>query len=400
MTFIYVDYQSRGIQIGYGEFPAISTDITGTITVSESYDNKMILSIGSYAFSECKFEQIILPDSIEILGSHSFHLSSLKSFTSPKSLKIVGNHSFWYSSILTLDLSTCESEDFQGVVCFADTPLYDVKFPVSLTKISSWNFKNCSLINLTITRNIKTIESAAFIDCQNLSFIVSESPHFVVHNGVLYSKDYKTMYIYPSNSFVDILPTVRYIGNCRAFSGTSLVNFTLKVPLISTSGMLFRRCFSLVRADLTCGRFKYLFTNDFGACTSLTEILLPDTIVAMDTLVFNGCTNLKTIILPKGLKDGNTGLDRSWFTDIYYCGTNLVKGYISRSLNIHVTANYPGNIFMGQTITDKNAVCEMKRCENPSPNAWIEPTINPCYYFPIHMALVSPMILFILSDSE
>lgn len=277
--------------------------------------------------------------------------------------------------------------------------LESIKLPSSLEIITTWSYKKTKITNITITENIKVIEVAAFLDCTELSLIICESPHFVLHNGILYSKDYKTLLMYPANTTSEILPSVRHIDGCKGFSGCSLESFVLKIPLISTGGYLFRRSYNLVSVDLTCGKMTYLNYSDFGWCPLLKEVLLPDTIEVMERSVFLGAGQLTAIKLPSKLINGNNCFDNSIITDVFYCGINVVEGTIStKKINIHVTQNYPGTVFMGKQITDKNSNCEGSKCQLLLPNALFCPTMNQCHYFSYIPSLISPMIIIFLID--
>lgn len=393
IEFIYSSYQSSGIQIGDGTGPAISTEITTKVVVPTTIDSQPVIRIAPYAFERCNFTEIELPDTIESLGNSSFQLCKISHFTAPTSLKTMEIYSFNASSIVTVDLSTCSAELFGGSFLFSEClSLIYVKLPQTLTVIPNWCFRQTLLENITITKNVKEIKDAAFIDCLNLNVFISESPYFVVFNGIVYSPDFKILYCYPSNGTLEILPTVRSIQSCKAFSGCSFKNFTLKIPITYVYRHLFRKCTQVEVIDLTCGVFTTLYYSDFGWCDNLKEVRLPNTVSVFDGKIFPNSLQLKTLVIPSSLVKGGTGFDESFFTDLYFCGVGPVSGQMSYA-KIHVTNQYQGNKFMGISINDKTASCEMTRCPEKYSDIFIcTIPVHNAYYL-IHITLLTPFIL-------
>lgn len=363
VEFTYIEYESRGVQIGDGVNPAISQSINSKIIIPETIDSQQVISIGAHAFENCQFTGIELPNTIEIIGNYAFNYSKILSFTAPPSLKIIEDSAFQKSRLITADLSQCTVKSFIGINIFSSSMLLDVKFPESLEIINEWCFSQTKLQNVTITKNIKQIKQAAFIDCQDLTLFISESPYFEVLNGIVYSPDFKTLYCYPSKCTLEILPTVRYIDSCRAFSACSLTSFVLKSPVKSIGSFIFRKSNEIEFIDLTCGIFTYIGYASFGWCPKLTEVRLPNTVTHMGQRICLYSNLLKTLIVPSELISGATAFNESSLTDIYYCGTGPVTGSISLdNLRIHVTNNYRGSQFMKKGITDRTASCEMQKC--------------------------------------
>lgn len=251
-----------------------------------------------------------------------------------------------------------------GKAVFMESKINFISLPDSLEVIPSWAFKNTPLQELTIPKNLITIEEAAFIECKNLSFFASKSRNFVIHNGVVYNRELTIMHLYPSNSSSEILPTCIKISSACGFSGCSFTNYTLKVALKYVDDYLFRSNRNLEFVDLTCGVFKSLGYTTFGWCTNLREVRLPPTLKSLGDQVFFSTPNLLKIIVPSSFISAGTGFVSSSIIDIHFCGVNPVSYTtgLSSFVRVHVTSSYKSTSFMNVPITDKNAQCNVDTC--------------------------------------
>lgn len=147
------------------------------------------------------------------------------------------------------------------------------------------------------------------------------NPRYMSQDGVVYSKDKKTLVWHPYNlRRVSILKGVERIGE-GAFAGVSME--TLKIPStvkrIDTDA--FRGCTSLksvtmlnkvkkigVRAFYDCvalesitlsNTLKRIEWKAFQGCISLKSITLPDTVEWIDASAFRRCKSLKSIVIPE-----------------------------------------------------------------------------------------------------
>lgn len=150
-----------------------------------------------------------------------------------------------------------------------------ITLPESLVEISNNLFAGCTnLTRINIPKNVSAINETAFINCPALTEITvdNSSSRFSSKNGILYSKDKKTLIRCPekSNNTSDELKTV-------------LVKDAVKVNMIAG--------------------------HAFRGVTNLSEINVTDSVISIGSYAFAN-TGIKKITLPESLSiviDQSTG---------------------------------------------------------------------------------------------
>ena len=230
------------------------TDIT-SVTITGSN----IKTIGKYAFRSCTKLETATLGSVEEIGEYSFqYTNSLSSFTA-NNLVTVGRYAMSRSGIQTLTLSN------------------------TVKTIEGCAFEYSELQTLTIGTGLTTIEYSGygtFQYAQSLATITVDEGNatFSSEDGILYSKDKKTLWVYPmgkTDTEVTVKSGVTTIGD-YAFNG----NTTIK-SLIIPEGV--------TAVNQQALRDMYY----------LERLQLPSTITAFNYTNAIGCSNLKTVVVLK-----------------------------------------------------------------------------------------------------
>jgi hypothetical protein len=194
---------------------------------------------------------VILPEGLtEISGDAFYRCSTLKSVVIPDSV------------------TTIHSSAFQD--CDA---LESITFGSGLTSISNYAFEDCdSLTSINIPDGLNYISDYAFKNCSALASItIPDSVNFI-YNQVFTGTAY---YNNPDNWENGIL----YVGNHIA-----------EVKVASISG-------DYVIREGTAS----IPTGAFMNCTTLTSIVIPDSVRAIKNNTFKGCTSLTKVIIGNGV---------------------------------------------------------------------------------------------------
>ena len=215
------------------------------LVLPDKYDDKYY-DIASYAFIKSALTSVTILDGVQNIGKYAFcDCGSLKRVALPEYMDEI------------------EQGAFYGCIS-----LKDIVLPKDINHISEHLFGECvSLESIIIPKSVKEIKKSAFAGCEKLESITI-----------------------PSN--------VEFIGD-SAFSRCKSIKAVVIPESVVSLGKAFENCISLERVSLLSAITSI---GGFSGCTSLSEIVLPDTIEEIDYGAFSRCYNLKTINLPKGLK--------------------------------------------------------------------------------------------------
>ncbi len=185
-----------------------------------------------------------------------YKMDNLKSITLPDTITKIGDNAFL----------NCKS-------------LVSINIPSGVTEIGTAAFYGCeSLKSFTVPAKVKNIGLTSFERCLSLEniYVDSANQYYTDINGVLYSKDLKTLYQYPAGKVGSsyVIP-----NTVTAVTEGAFANNTLKSVTIPDS-------------VTTIGK------DAFGWST-LEEIVIPDSVTEIGNWAFCGCTQLKSAKLSK-----------------------------------------------------------------------------------------------------
>ena len=199
-----------------------------TCSVTKVTIKSGITRIGSYAFYQCTnmTSATIQGSTVETIGMYAFSgCSSIVSFTIPNGVKTLENYSFsgctslntttFPTSLKRMDVGVFSNTGFTKFTfpssmteippfyCSACSKLKTCDIPEGITKVSEKAFWNCNaLINATIPASVTDLHRTAFSrDTQrNIMkdiFVHKCNPNYADIDGVLFTKDKKTLILYP-----------------------------------------------------------------------------------------------------------------------------------------------------------------------------------------------------------
>lgn len=178
------------------------------------------------------------------------------------------------------------------------------------------DFAGCNLEyaeKITIGKNVSEIGVWAFTNNQKLKeFIVSEeNESFTSRDGVLFTKDMKTILFYPCGGEKEykIPDTVETIRSKAFYKCGGLEKIEMPSSLRSVEEKAFFRCSEMQDFEMP-QQVEEIAKDAFGYCTSLTQIDIPSPIKTIGEYAFYNCTALLSVTV--NAKEENITLGKDW----------------------------------------------------------------------------------------
>lgn len=166
--------------------------------------------IAAQAFMDCKFESVVIPESVTTIGRNAFNgCSSLKSITISNSLKKICLNAFKGCNNLTCvkisDITSWCDIDFQSTWddCYANplylahnlelngNPVTEIVIPDGITEIKASSFINCKCLEkVTLPSSVTKISSRAFYGCSNLVIDVPDTVTKIGNDAFAHCKSF------------------------------------------------------------------------------------------------------------------------------------------------------------------------------------------------------------------
>ncbi|MBR6986061.1 MAG: leucine-rich repeat protein, partial [Ruminococcus sp.] len=290
--------------------------------------------IAERAFEDCsKLNEVILPETIEVIDSYAFkNCPGLSSFSLPSSVKEIRTASFALCSSLESIFFSNRLTSIGDVAFSECTNLKSVVLPDSLTYLGSYAFENCdSFTSITIPGSIETLYGGVLRDCDNLKNVVISQGVKYINRGILtlcpklesitlpntelYFSSEETYwtgseYAPPRVLIYELFDSQNIKYTDGEYDGVyyslgnknyNTVPYSLKQIVITGGTTIPERCFQ----------------NFIG----LEQVVLPDTITEIKEFAFFNCQNITNIDIPESVLsiDNNafyrTGLSTFSFPD-------------------------------------------------------------------------------------
>ena len=170
-----------------------------------------------------------------------------------------------------------------GDNAFRDLPIVKVVIPSTVTKIGH--------LALCASLNFEDVE------------VNPANPGFTAIDGVLYSKDTKTIVQYPigrENTSFEIPSHVTAIGNGAFAKATELTSVTIPAGVTSIGVEAFKDCDKITEFKLP-EALTAIDSGAFASCTALKTVNVPDSVTTIGDGAFCYCENLTAINIPNGI---------------------------------------------------------------------------------------------------
>lgn len=253
------------------------------------------------AFSNCtNLTKITLPSSLQVLDKGAFRgCAKLRDVTLPQSLTTISSYVFADCAIEHLDLPQTLTVINEGA--FSSCPIRDIVFPSELRSIGNNAFYGSSIQNLTIPNSVISIGDDAFANSKNLKTVVIENAPLTLGSSFNGCSSLEKVNL--GTAVTEINGSHHYIlgwakgtfTNC-----TSLKDIVLPNSIKIIGGSAFMGCSNLENVTLP-NALTIIEGSAFRNCYNLKEIGLPETIQYIGPYAFYGCKSLYKIDFPETL---------------------------------------------------------------------------------------------------
>ena len=267
-----------------------------------------ITEIPDSAFSDCSsLKTVNLPSTLVSIGDSAFAYTEVSSITFPDSLTSIGERAF---VSCPLSLIRLNENVTIGDEAFYNTAYYQNKS----NWVNGMLYINNRLIGVdsSVKGTIVLKDNTSGIDSNvlegyNLTFdsiaISEDNEYYKTINGVLYTKDGKTLIRYaPGKTDTEfIIPDgVTTIAEYAFSRNSYITKITLPDSVTTIGDSAFSNCLNLVSINIPEG-VTTIPTYIFNNCSSLREVNIPSTVTEIGEGAFSFCTQLDNVILPDGL---------------------------------------------------------------------------------------------------
>lgn len=265
-----------------------------------------IISIGDNAFSHSPLKSISLPNSIVSIGQQAFYnCYELKSIDIPASVIYIGNAAFdECSNLCRIEIDTFEqwlSYDHAktSLYCRGDHCLLtineigvtDVVIPNSITSIDSYTFLGCPLKSIYIPASVTSIADGAFKSYSILESIYVDT----LEQWLSYSHSTTGLYLSPEEHWhYPAKDGLLYIN------GEPLSDVLLPNSIVAIDGYTFANCSSLTSISIP-NSVTSIGEQAFLGCSNLTSIPIPNSVTSIGNQTFAGCSSLTNVSIPNSV---------------------------------------------------------------------------------------------------
>ena len=238
----------------------------------------------------------------------------------------------WYESGAFHRVSLPSTLRYLGMEAFCAYDFAEFTLPAQLEVLEHYAFYGCDfdVLRIETTLPVEDILNSMDYCSVNAYEVPEDHPLYKTIDGVLFSKDGKTLLSYPNNRKAEHYDVPAGVERIEDIHNENLKTISLPIGL------------------------KSVADYGFGGCTRLQAIALPLTVTEIGEEIFSGCLSLELVSLPEGLEAEK---DESGYWVEYYPDDALFRGDNGDTLGgvrSEGKVSAPGRVFNHQAEDETN----------------------------------------------
>lgn len=246
--------------------------------------------------------QYEIPASVKKIEGRAFEGTNITSLKLPEKLEQIGRYAFTKCGNI-LDVVIPNSVSILGDGAFENCKnLKTIVLSSAITKLESFTFNYCvNLRSLFVTKALQSISQHALNNCYSLQQIDVDvdNEYYCSYNGVLYSKDMKTLVYYPKGMqndeyyIADGVETIfaRAFEKCSKLQKVVVPSSMLEIGSYAFEG-------SSVSTINLPNSIEKIGEYAFSSCKSLHSLSIPESVERIEQGLLSYCDQLEYVCIP------------------------------------------------------------------------------------------------------
>lgn len=219
--------------------------------------------------------------------------------------------------------------------------LSDINMGSGVEELELDVFYGAAVKSLTLSKNLKNIDRFSLVGLWSVEniYVESGSSFYSSRDGVLYTKDEKTLVLYPMNRQGGYLVpegTVKIADN--AFTQSAITSIGLPDSVTEIGEFAFDQCEKLTELVFP-KNLKVINRYVCSGDTALISVTIPEGVTQIKEDAFSDCTSLKTVTLPSTIKSIDNAFPS--YTEIIFTGNGIYRqedGSFIDAVKVNVSA--------------------------------------------------------------
>ena len=344
-----------------------------------------VKSIGNYAFSNCSsLTNVVIGNSVESIGNYAFYGTAWYN-NQPDGVVYADKVLYMYKGTMPENTSITIKDGTLGIADYAFndcTGLTSIDIPNSVTSIGEHAFSGCTgLASIVIGDGVTSIEEGAFYSCSGLTSITIPNSVTSIGEGAFNRcTGLKSVINFSNLTFSKGSSNNGYVAYYaddvyNAPNGSIEGDFIFGKPNDVNTLLYYLGNATKLTLPANYKGENYVIGNEaFYECTSLTSVVIGNSVTSIGNQAFYRCTGLKSVINFSNLTfskgSSNNGYVAYYADDVYNAPNGSIEGdfifgkpndvntllyYLGNATELTLPADYKGeNYAIGTNVFKDN----------------------------------------------